>query len=168
MAGGEFVSVSTQSDTEQAAIDLEAWELANMPEEELAELTNIYVRKGLDLNLASQVAQQLTANNALHAHVEAELGINPDKRTNAIHAAASSMVAFAAGAILPLLAILLPPPSARIAVTACAVTVALIITGFSSARLGRAAVRPAILRNVIVGLIAMTITYLVGTLVGGV
>ncbi len=167
MAGGEYVSVSTQADTEQAAIDLEKWELENLPEQELEELASMYVEKGLDADLAHQVAEQLTAKDALTAHVEIELGISADERTSALHAAVSSMVAFSGGAVLPLLAILLPPPSLRIWVTVIAVTLALVITGFVSARLGRAPVRPAVLRNMVVGLVAMAITYLVGTVVGG-
>lgn len=168
MAGGEFVSVSTQSDTEQAAIRLERWELEHMPEDELAELRDIYVRKGLSAPVADQVARELTEHDALAAHAEAELGVNPTERTNPYHAAWSSLIAFTAGAVLPLLAILLPPPSSRLLVTVLAVTVALTITGLVSARLGGAPRGPAVARNVVVGLLAMAITFGIGTLVGGV
>ncbi len=167
MAGGEYVSVSTQSDTEQAAIDRERWELAHLPEAELAELTSIYVEKGLAPDLAAEVARQLTDRDALAAHAEAELGIDPEERTNALHAAWSSMVAFSLGALLPLLAILLPPVSWRVPVTMLAVTAALALTGVAAAALGSAPRRPAVLRNVLVGLLAMLVTFAVGSLIGG-
>ncbi len=97
MAGGEFVSVSSQSDTEQAALDLEQWELENLPEEELEELTRIHEDKGLDRDLAARVARAVTERDALAARAEAELGIDAAKRTNPWHAAWSSIVAFAVG-----------------------------------------------------------------------
>jgi VIT1/CCC1 family predicted Fe2+/Mn2+ transporter len=166
MAGGEYVSVSTQSDTERAALDLERWELDNLPDHELAELAQLYRDKGLSPELARAVAVQLTAHDALAAHAEAELGIDPDERTNPWHAAASSMVAFTAGALLPLLAIVLPSLAWRVPVTVLAVTTALALTGVVSARLGRAPARPAVVRNVGVGLLAMGVTFAVGSLVG--
>lgn len=168
MAGGEYVSVSTQADTEKAALKLEQWELEHLPKEELVELRDLYIRKGLSPSLADQVAQELTAHDALGAHAEAELGINPTEHANPYHAALSSMVAFTAGAILPLIAILLPSPSLRVLITVFAVTLALVITGFISARLGGAPRGPAIVRNVAVGMLAMAITFGVGTLYGGV
>ncbi|MGZ4437969.1 MAG: VIT1/CCC1 transporter family protein, partial [Nocardioidaceae bacterium] len=134
MAGGEYVSVSTQSDTEQAALDKERWELKHMPKDELEELTRIYVDKGLSRPLAEQVAHELTEHDALAAHAEAELGIDPTERTNPMHAAYSSMISFTVGAMLPLLAILLPPPSFRVWVTVVAVALALGVTGIVSAR----------------------------------
>lgn len=167
MAGGEYVSVSTQSDTEKAAIRLERWELEHRPEEELAELQALYEHKGLSTSLAEQVAYELTEHDSLAAHAEAELGIDPTERTNPYHAAWSSMAAFTAGALLPLLAILLPPPSWRLLVTVLAVTAALVVTGVLSARLGGAPRRPAVIRNVVVGLLAMAITFTVGTLFSG-
>jgi vacuolar iron transporter family protein len=167
MAGGEYVSVSTQSDTEDAAIRLEQWELEHMPEDELAELRSLYVQKGLSPELAGRVAEELTAHDALAAHAEAELGIDPDERTNPLHAAWSSMASFSVGALLPLVAILVPPPSWRLLVTVLAVTAALVVTGVVSSRLGGAPRRPAIVRNVVVGLLAMAITFAVGSLFGG-
>lgn len=166
MAGGEYVSVSTQRDSERALLDLERRELAEMPDEELEELTQIYAAKGLDRDVAEEVARQLTDHDALAAHAEAELGIDPNDLTSPMAAAASSMVAFSLGALLPLLAIVLPPASIRVPVTMMAVTVALAATGWGSARLGAAPARPAIARNVGVGLLAMGLTYVVGTLVG--
>lgn len=166
MAGGEYVSVSAQTDTEEAALDRERWELTHLPEEELAELAGIYESKGLEPDLARRVAQQLSEHDALAAHAEAELGIDADERTNPWHAAWSSFAAFAFGALLPLLAIVLPPLSLRLPVTVVAVALALAGTGALSARLGGAPRRPAILRNVTVGLLAMGLTFGVGSLVG--
>ena len=166
MAAGEYVSVSTQRDTEKALLAKEKRELREMPDEELAELAQIYQDKGLTPDLAAEVARQLTAHDALGAHAEAELGIDPEELTNPWHAAWASMSAFTLGALLPLLAILLPPAGARVWVTAVAVVVALAFTGFGSARLGQAPVRPAVLRNIAGGLVAMLVTYAIGTLVG--
>lgn len=168
MAGGEYVSVSTQSDTEKAALALEEWELENLPEAELEELTALFEEKGLSRHLAAAVAQQLTANDALAAHADVELGLDAARRTSPWHAALSSLVAFAIGAVLPLAAIVAPPPSWRLAVTIVAVTVSLMITGFVSARLGGAPSAPAILRIVGVGLLVMGITFSVGSVVGSV
>jgi VIT1/CCC1 family predicted Fe2+/Mn2+ transporter len=166
MAGGEYVSVSTQRDTERAMLDLERWELANIPEQELDELTEIYRRKGLSAELARQVASQLTAHDALGAHAEAELGLDPEALTSPWHAAGASFVAFFVGALLPLVAILLPPNSFRVPVCFAAVILALVLTGYLSARVGNARVRPAVARNLAVGVLGMAITYGVGHLVG--
>ncbi len=166
MAAGEYVSVSTQRDTERALLAKEARELAEMPEEELAELAQIYQDKGLTEQLAREVAEQLTAHDALGAHAEAELGIDPDDLTNPWHAAWASMLAFTVGALLPLVAILLPPISARVPVTALAVLVALALTGLASSGLGGAPRRPAVVRNILGGALAMAVTYLIGSLVG--
>ena len=109
MAAGEYVSVSTQRDTERALLDKERRELAEEPEEELAELAGIYREKGLSEEIALEVAVQLTAHDALGAHAEAELGIDPDDLTNPWQAAFASMGAFTLGALLPLLTITLVP-----------------------------------------------------------
>jgi VIT1/CCC1 family predicted Fe2+/Mn2+ transporter len=167
MAGGEYVSVSSQSDTEKAALEMERWELENMPEDELQELTEIYVGKGLSPELAATVARELTEHDALGAHAEAELGIDPDERTNPIHAALSSMSAFTVGALLPLLAIVLPPQAWRVWVTVAGVTGALVLTGVVSAQLGGGPWRAPVIRNVVVGLLAMLVTFAVGSLFGG-
>ena len=166
MAAGEYVSVSTQRDTEKALLAKERRELRDMPEAELEELTQIYQDKGLSPDLAAEVARQLTDHDALGAHAEAELGIDPDELTNPWHAAVASMVSFTLGALLPLVAILLPPVAARIWVTAAAVVVALVLTGWGSSRLGEAPTRPAVLRNVAGGVLAMLVTYGIGALVG--
>jgi vacuolar iron transporter family protein len=166
MAAGEYVSVSTQRDTERALLDLERRELRDTPEAELDELAQIYRDKGLTEDLARQVAEQLTEHDALGAHAEAELHIDPDDLTNPWQAALASFVSFTVGALLPLLAIGLPPQSARIPVTVAAVVLALVATGVASARVGQAAGWPAVRRNVIGGVLAMAVTYGVGALVG--
>lgn len=166
MAAGEYVSVSTQRDSEKAQLSLEAEELRTMPREELAELSDIYREKGLDPTLAREVARQLTAHDALAAHAEAELGIDPDELTNPWQAAFASMVAFTVGALIPLLCVIAAPEAVRISVTVVAVVVALAIAGRVSARLGHSPVGRAVLRNVGGGLVAMTITYAIGSLVG--
>ena len=166
MAVGEYVSVSTQRDSEQALIAKEIRELDEEPEAELAELAQLYVAKGLSTDLAKEVAVQLTAHDALGAHAEAELGIDPHHFTNPWHAAWASMVAFTVGALLPLLAILLPPVAWRIPVTVVAVVLALAGTGLLSARLGEADAARATVRVVVGGLLAMGVTYLIGALVG--
>lgn len=166
MAAGEYVSVSTQRDSEMALLAKERRELEEEPEEELAELAGIYVGKGLTEELAMEVALQLTEHDALGAHAEAELGIDPDDLTSPWSAAWASMLAFTLGAALPLLTILLVVESARIWVTVVTVTVALAITGWASATLGFGPARRAVLRNVLGGLFAMAVTYSIGSLLG--
>jgi len=166
MAAGEYVSVSTQRDSERALLEKERRELDEMPEEELAELTELYEEKGLGRELALEVATALTAHDALRAHADAELGIDPDDLTNPWHAAWASMISFTLGALLPLLTITLVPDGYRVPVTVVAVAVALALTGWSSARLGESPVRRAIFRNVGGGLLAMAVTYLVGLAFG--
>jgi len=166
MAAGEYVSVSTQRDTEEALIEKERRELATMPEAELDELTEIYRQKGLSETLARQVAEELTAKDALKAHLDAELKIDADDLSNPWVAALASALSFTVGALLPLLMILLTPESVRIPLTFGAVVVALVITGAVSARLGGARVLRAVLRNVLGGAVAMAVTYLIGRLAG--
>lgn len=165
MAVGEYVSVSTQRDSERALLAKETRELAEEPEAELAELAAIYRNKGLSSGLAQQVAVELTRHDALAAHAEAELRIDPDHLTNPWHAAFASMAAFAVGALLPLLAIVLPPVGWRVPVTVAAVIAALVGTGLLSARLGEADAGRATARVVAGGLLAMALTYAVGSLV---
>ena len=166
MASGEYVSVSSQRDAEKAMLALERRELADSPQAEVVELTRIYESKGLQPGLARQVAERLTAHDALAAHAEAELGIDPQQLAHPGHAAAASFLSFTAGALLPLLAITLVPEPARIAVTVAAVLAALIVTGAASAKLGRAPRVPAVVRNVVGGAIAMGVTYGIGALIG--
>ncbi|MTE15919.1 VIT1/CCC1 transporter family protein [Nocardia aurantiaca] len=166
MAVGEYVSVSTQRDTERALLSKEKRELAEEPDYELVELTQIYRDKGLTPETARQVAEELTAHDAFAAHAEAELGLNPHELTNPWHAALSSAISFTVGAILPILAILLPPTPWRIPICFAAVLVALAVTGSVSARLGGANPRRAVLRVVIGGALAMAVTYGIGQIAG--
>ena len=166
MGAGEYVSVSTQRDSEQALLEKERRELVEEPEEELAELAGIYVQKGLSEDLATEVAKQLTEHDALRAHAEAELGIDPDDLTNPWHAAWASMLAFTVGALLPLLMIVLVVAGIQVPVTVVTVVAALALTGWTSAKFGYGSARAAVLRNVGGGLFAMLVTYLIGALIG--
>jgi VIT1/CCC1 family predicted Fe2+/Mn2+ transporter len=166
MAAGEYVSVSTQRDSERALLALERQELHDDPDGELEELTQLYEAKGMRRELADEVARELTAHDALGAHAEAELGIDPNDLTNPWHAAGASMLAFVVGAILPMLTISFTPQSFRIHVTVVSVAAALALTGAVSARLGRSPATRAVLRNVAGGLVAMGVTYAIGALVG--
>ncbi|PUA82932.1 VIT1/CCC1 transporter family protein [Nocardioides currus] len=166
MGTGEYVSVSTQRDSEKSILRLEARELEAMPETEERELARMYEEKGLDAELATQVAAQLTAHDALGAHADIEFGIDPDDLTNPWHAAWASMLSFTLGSLLPLLCVVLVPAGARIVVTVLTVVVALALTGFVSARLSLSPRVRAIARNVAGGLLAMGVTYLIGSLVG--
>lgn len=166
MALGEYVSVSTQRDTEKALLIQEHQELRDDPAAELDELAALYEAKGLTAATARTVAEELTDQNPLLAHAEVELGINPEELTNPWHAASSSALSFAIGALLPLIAILLPPPTWRIPVTVVAVLIALVITGAVSARLGGARQLRAVARNAIGGSLALAVTYTIGHVVG--
>jgi vacuolar iron transporter family protein len=166
MAAGEYVSVSTQRDTEQALLAKERRELLEEPEEELAELAYMYEQKGLSAELAMRVAEELTERDALAAHAEVELDIDPDDLTNPWHAAWASMIAFTVGALLPLLTITLASASTRLWVTVGSVAAALAVTGYVSAWMGEADPRRAVLRNVGGGLLAMLVTHLIGQAVG--
>lgn len=166
MALGEYVSVSTQRDTEKALLHKERQELRDDPAAELDELAALYEAKGLNAATARTVAEELTDHNPLLAHAEVELGINPEELTNPWQAASSSALSFAVGASLPLVAILVPPAAWRIPVTVAAVLIALVITGAVSAGLGGAPKSRAVLRNVIGGGLALSITYAIGHLVG--
>lgn len=166
MALGEYVSVSTQRDTERSLLAKERRELRDQPREELDELTGLYEAKGLSAATARQVAEELTAHDAFEAHVDAELGIDPDELTNPWQAAASSAVAFTVGAMLPLIAILAPPVSVRVPVTFVAVLVALALTGWISSRLGGSPPGRAMTRVVIGGAIAMAVTFGIGQFAG--
>ena len=166
MAGGEYTSVSAQKDSEKAALTKERLELAENPEMELRELAWFYEQKGLSSSLAEQVATELTAKDALKAHAEAELGIDSEQHASPGQAALSSFVAFAGGSLLPLIAVTGPWVEYRIQVTVAAVIASLAVTGFVGARIGGARSGKAILRNVVVSLLTMGITYAIGQLVG--
>lgn len=166
MALGEYISVSSQRDSETAQIATERRELRNMPDVELAELAALYEAKGVSKQTAAQVAKELTAHDALAAHAEAELNIDPEDLANPWQAAGASAAAFTTGALLPLLAILLPPAAWRVPVTFVAVLVALGFAGALSARIGGGNARRAVLRVVIGGAAGLAFTYGVGHLFG--
>jgi vacuolar iron transporter family protein len=166
MALGEYISVSSQRDSEQALLAKERHELRYMPDTELAELTAIFEAKGLSPETAAQVADELTAHDAFTAHAHAELNIDPEELANPWQAAAASAASFIAGAVLPLLAILLPPVTWRVPVTFIAVLIALGLAGALSARIGGGNVRRAVFRIVIGGAAGLAFTYGVGHLFG--
>ncbi|WP_121057656.1 VIT1/CCC1 transporter family protein [Microbacterium telephonicum] len=166
MALGEYVSVSSQRDTEHALIEKERSELADDPDGELDELIDLYEQRGLTRQTATAVATELTASDALRAHLAVELNIDQDDVVSPWHAAAASAVAFFVGALLPMATILLLPHPARIVATFAAVLVALAITGYVAAWIGGARRGRAITRTVVGGAIALGATFLVGTLFG--
>ncbi|TQJ31327.1 VIT family protein [Microbacterium sp. SLBN-146] len=166
MALGEYVSVSSQSDSERALIAKEKRELAEMPEQELEELAGLYEAKGLTPQTARQVAVELTAHDAVAAHLSAELNIDEGDVVSPWHAAGASALAFTVGAILPMLAILLPPEAWRVPVTFVSVLVALVLTGWISAWIGGSSKPKAILRIAIGGAAALVATYGIGLLLG--
>jgi VIT1/CCC1 family predicted Fe2+/Mn2+ transporter len=166
MAGGEYTSVSAQKDSEKAALAKERKELNEDPAGELRELAWFYEQKGLSLELATKVATELTARDALKAHAEAELGIDSEQHASPGQAALASFIAFAAGSLLPLLAVTGPWTEYRIPVTVIAVVASLAITGFVGAKIGGARSTSAIVRNVVVSLLTMGVTYGIGLLVG--
>jgi VIT1/CCC1 family predicted Fe2+/Mn2+ transporter len=168
MAAGEYVSVSSQRDTEEADLRLEASELAEDPEGELAELAGIYEARGLEPELAALVAAALSERDALAAHARDELGLPEDRRARPLQAAGASALSFATGAILPLLAIGLFGASVR--VVACVLVTILALGGLGAlgARLGGAPELPALLRVVFWGVVAMGATAAIGALIGSV
>jgi VIT1/CCC1 family predicted Fe2+/Mn2+ transporter len=166
MAAGEFVSVSSQRDTERAEVHRERRELATTPALELEELTQIYVGRGLDLDLARRVAEQLTATDALDAHLRDELGMTGAVPALPWQAAAVSAISFSLGAAVPLAVLLLTTGDALIASIAIVALVVLGATGAAAGRLGGAPMLRAALRVVIGGGLAMALTALVGALVG--
>lgn len=166
MALGEYVSVSTQRDTEKALLNKERQELRDDPATELDELVALYEGKGLSPATARTVAGELTEHDAFAAHAEIELGITPGELTSPWQAALSSALSFTVGALLPIIAILVPPAAWRVPVTVVSVLVALVITGVLSATLGGAPRQRAVLRNVIGGVLALSVTYAIGHVVG--
>jgi vacuolar iron transporter family protein len=164
MAAGEYVSVSSSRDSEKALLKMEEYELKHYPKEELDELICIYENKGLSRETAMRVAKELTEKDAMKAHFDAELGIDPNDLTNPWHAAFASCLAFLSGAIIPLLAVLFPPSSIRIPFVFISVIVALVLTGTISAKIGKANVFKAVFRVVLGGALAMAVTYGIGRL----
>ena len=166
MAAGEYVSVSSQSDTERADIEHEKMELATDAVRELAELSAIYVQRGLDVNLAQQVAMQLTAKDALGAHTRDELGISASASAHPLQAALVSALSFVVGAGLPLLTAWLAPFDVLTPVVAATSLLFLVILGALAAHTGGAGISKGILRVVFWGSLAMAITAGVGMLFG--
>lgn len=166
MAAGEYVSVSSQTDTEKADIERERQELEEMPEEELQILAQIYEQRGLKKETALLVAQELTAHDALGAHVRDELGINEISQANPIQAAMASGAAFSAGGIMPLLVVLFAPVKGMEFWLYGFTIIALILLGATAAKTGGSNIFKAILRITIWGSIAMALSAGVGSLFG--
>lgn len=166
MSLGEYVSVSSQRDAEKAQLALERRELAEDPKGELAELTMLYRDKGLSADTARRVAEELTAHDALAAHAETELHIDPTDLVNPLGAAIASAIAFVLGALIPLFAIVLPSASWRVPIAVAVVLAALAVTGAWSAHAGGSDPRRAVLRVLIGGSIGLAVTWSVGLLAG--
>jgi VIT1/CCC1 family predicted Fe2+/Mn2+ transporter len=166
MAAGEYVSVSSQRDAEEADLRLEARELRDDPPGELRELAAIYERRGLAPALAAQVADALTGRDALEAHARDELGLEAQRMARPLQAAWASALSFSTGAAVPLVAVAATPSGARVAVTVAVTLVALALLGDLGARLGGAPRRRATVRVVVWGAIAMAVTAAIGALVG--
>jgi len=166
MALGEYVSVSSQRDAEAADIAKETWELTNLPDHELDELTEIYASKGLPRALAREVAETLTQHDALGTHLAEELGITVHNRAQPLRAAISSALAFTLGAAVPLVTVAVAPESNDIVPTVGIVAIGLAVLGYSSARFGRTGTAVPTLRVLVGGLAAMGITMAVGSLFG--
>jgi len=166
MAVGEYVSVSTQRDLEEAELEREKIELAHDPERQLAILTRLFEQRGVAPKIAAEVAREMSEKDALSVHARAELGIDPENVTNPWAAALASMVSFLIGGAIPIAALLLSPRAFEIWVTGAAVLIAMAMTGLVSARLGRTPVMRSVLRNMVGGLLALAITYGVGKIAG--
>lgn len=166
MAAGEYVSVSAQRDSERAMLAVERHELDTMPHEELDELVGLLRQRGLSHEVAQAAAGEMTAHDALGAHADLELGIDQHDLASPWAAAASSLFSFSLGAVIPLLAMVLAPADLRVGATVASVLIALLVTGFASARVGGAPAGRAIVRNIVGGFVAMAVTFGIGTLVG--
>ena len=168
MAAGEYVSVSSQADTEAADIERERTELSDEPERELAELSSMYEARGLDADLARRVAEGLTAHDALGTHAREELGISDTMAARPVQAATTSAATFAVGAALPLLAAALAAGTAQIALVAITALVFLAVLGAVGARAGGAPMVAAAVRVTFWGALAMVVTALIGSAFGAV
>jgi VIT1/CCC1 family predicted Fe2+/Mn2+ transporter len=166
MALGEYVSVSSQSDSQRHLIVKETQELRDEPEAEFAELVSLYRAKGLSEATAAKVAHELTEKDALRAHLDIELGIDPDEIVSPWHAAFASAIAFLLGAVLPMLSILLAPETIRVPLTFAVVLVALAVTGWVGAWIGGGSRLKASSRVVLGGALALAATFGLGSLLG--
>ena len=162
MAGGEYVSVSTQKDTEEAAVAKEQALLDRSPESARESLYQTFLSQGDCETEAEVKVNQAFSKNPIKVLVEEKYGVDMEEITNPWHAAVSSFLSFSVGSLPPTLAILLFPDPYRIPITAVAVALTLILTGYVSAKLGKAPVKQAMLRNLAVGLLTMLVTYVVG------
>jgi VIT1/CCC1 family predicted Fe2+/Mn2+ transporter len=166
MAAGEYVSVSSQRDTELADIEIEKRELEREPRAELRELAGIYVKRGLDKDLALKVAQQLSAGDRLAAHMRDELGLDPSALARPWQAAWISAASFGSFALIPILGLLVAPPTLRIPAIAVVSLLSLAGLGAQGGRLGGAPMGRAALRVTIGGALAMAVTAAIGRLFG--
>ena len=166
MGVGEYVSVSTQRDTEKAYIAKEKKLLKKDPVGQLADLAAAYEAKGVSHKTAMQFARELTAEDPIKAHLEAELKLDEEDLTNPMTAAVSSLLSFTVGALVPLLSAVLAPDHLRIQITLIAVVFGLVLTGYYSATVGGASRRKAVLRVIVGGIMAMVVTYFIGRVFG--
>lgn len=166
MAAGEYISVSSQRDAEQRYVDQERRLLHDFPDEQLAELAESFEAKGLSKETARKVAQELTAKDAVRAHLDAEFNIDEDDLTNPWHAALASMASFTVGALIPLLSVVFAPHQSHVIVTVVAVSIALLLAGYLSALVSKSSRMRATLRVLAGGLLAMVVTYFIGRLYG--
>jgi VIT1/CCC1 family predicted Fe2+/Mn2+ transporter len=166
MAGGEYASVSAQRDSEIAALAKERKELDENPDEEILELAEYYRNRGISDSLSNQIAKELSAKDPIRAHAEAELGISSDEHVSPGAAAIASFIAFALGSTLPIVAIAGPWIDYREVATVASVVVALALTGYFGAKIGKARPFRAVIRNVVVSLLTMGIAFAIGTVLG--
>lgn len=166
MAAGEYVSVSTQRDLELAELERQKFDLENDPGRELLVLARLFEQRGVTPNIAIEVARQMSAKDALSVHARAELGIDPEAVTNPWAAAAASLVAFTLGGLVPIIPVVFARSELAIWISGIAVVIALGLTGGIAARLGQMPAVPSIARNVIGSIVAVGITYGIGTIAG--
>jgi VIT1/CCC1 family predicted Fe2+/Mn2+ transporter len=168
MAAGEFVSVSSQADAESSELQKEARELIEQPGAEQAELAGIYRARGLSAETAEQVAREMTAHDALAAHARDELGLTEERAARPLQAALASALMFAAGAVVPLIVVLIAMPSALVVAVVVSTIVGLAVLGAASARAGHAPIGRAVWRVSLWGALAMAVTALIGRMAGAV
>ena len=166
MAAGEYVSVSSQLDSERADLAKETEELRDNPTFELEELTQIYVKRGVEHSVAHEVAKQLSAKDALEAHARDELGISATSRPRPVQASVASAASFSAGAAMPLLVVVISPQADLVPIVALVSLIALAVLGAVGARAGGAAMLSATIRVTLWGAVAMAVTAGIGRLVG--
>lgn len=164
MAMGEWVSVSTQSDSEKRAVEKESAALDGHYDDEFDFIRNKYQATGISNELATQATKEMMSDDPLEVAVREKYGFNPKEKTSAIAAAMASMISFPTGSILPLVSITMFPQSIKMVATVIAVMIALAITGYTAAALGGANRGKAVLRNIVSGLLTMLVTYLIGSL----